>query len=131
MLQTNFLGKNGFIWWIGVVENRADPLGLGRCQVRIFGFHGDGGPDSIANIPTTSLPWAQPLYPVNNSKSFSAPMINDWVVGFFLDGESAQAPVMLGVLPGYVSQPPNTVPGMDLSNDPSFTGEIDYSTITA
>jgi hypothetical protein len=38
-------------------------------------------------------------------------MINDWVLGFFLDGLSAQAPVMLGVLPGYVSDLPNSVPG--------------------
>jgi hypothetical protein len=28
----NFIGKNGFIWFIGVVENRVDPLGMGRCQ---------------------------------------------------------------------------------------------------
>ena len=101
MTRTNFLGKGGFIWWIGVVENRADPLGIGRCQVRIFGFHGDGSDVSKVNIPSTDLPWAQPLYPVNNSKTFMAPELGDWVMGFFLDGESAQSPVMMGVLPGY------------------------------
>ena len=26
--------------------------------------------------------------------------IGDWIVGFFLDGENAQQPVMMGVLPG-------------------------------
>ena len=35
----NFLGKDGFVWFIGVIENRADPLGMGRCQIRIFGWH--------------------------------------------------------------------------------------------
>ena len=40
------------------------------------------------------------MYPINNSKTFSAPMIGDWIVGFFLDGENAQQPVMMGVLPG-------------------------------
>ena len=35
----NFLGKDGFVWWKGVIENRDDPLHLGRCQVRIFGWH--------------------------------------------------------------------------------------------
>jgi hypothetical protein len=40
------------------------------------------------------------MYPINNSKSCSAPMIGDWIVGFFMDGESAQSPIMMGVLPG-------------------------------
>ena len=40
MKNTNsFAGLNGFIWWMGVLENRIDPLKLGRCQVRIFGWH--------------------------------------------------------------------------------------------
>ena len=30
----DFAGKAGFIWWIGVVENRQDPIKLGRCKVR-------------------------------------------------------------------------------------------------
>jgi hypothetical protein len=107
----NFIGKDNFVWWIGRVENRADPLGLGRCQVRIFGHHGDGSDKSLADIPSDTLPWAQPLYPINGSKSFSAPMINEWVLGFFLDGLSAQAPVMLGILPAYLSELPNSVPG--------------------
>jgi hypothetical protein len=34
---TSFAGLNGFAWWMGVVENRNDPLKMGRCQVRIFG----------------------------------------------------------------------------------------------
>jgi hypothetical protein len=110
-MQTNFLGKNGFIWWVGIIVNRTDPLGLGRCQVRIFGFHGDFtdpntgliDPSSTAytNIPNESLPWALAMYPINNSKSFHPPSLGDWVVGFFMDGESAQMPVMMGVLPGY------------------------------
>jgi len=95
-MNTNFAGKNGFIWWVGVVESRVDPLALGRCQVRIIGWH------SINKqlAPTEDLPWAHPMYPLNNSKSFSSPRINDWVVGFFLDGENAQQPVMMGVIPG-------------------------------
>jgi len=35
----NFLGHDGFIWWIGVVEDINDPLTLGRCKVRCFGYH--------------------------------------------------------------------------------------------
>jgi hypothetical protein len=51
-------------------------------------------------LATKDLPWAHPVYPINNSKSFSAPEIGDWVIGFFMDGESAQFPVMFGVMPG-------------------------------
>ena len=34
-----FIGKEGFVWWQGVVEDRHDPLKLGRCRVRIAGWH--------------------------------------------------------------------------------------------
>jgi hypothetical protein len=96
MNTENFAGKNGFIWWVGELENRVDPLAIGRCQVRIFGWH------SINKqlVPTEDLPWAHPMYPLNNSKSFAAPRVGDWIVGFFLDGENAQQPVMMGILPG-------------------------------
>ena len=97
----NFMGKDGFIWWMGEVENRIDPMGVGRCQVRIFGWH----TENLEELPTESLPWALPLLPVNNSKSFSAPRVGDWVIGFFTDGLSAQAPVMMGVLPGIQQDP--------------------------
>lgn len=100
-----FIGKDNFIWWVGVIENRADTLGLGRCQVRIFGWHSE----NQMVLPTESLPWAQPLYPVNNSKTFSSPRLGDWVVGFFMDGMAGQAPIMLGVLPGIVQD--DTLPG--------------------
>ena len=95
-MDKDFAGKNGFIWWVGEVENRADPLALGRCQVRIFGWH----TSDTELIPTEQLPWAHPMYPLNNSKAFSSPAIGDWIVGFFIDGENAQQPVMMGVLPG-------------------------------
>lgn len=97
----NFLGKDNFIWWIGTIENRMDPLGLGRCQVRIFGWHDDGSPESIQTVPVESLPWALPLLPLNNARVFSAPELGDWVMGFFIDGLSGQFPIMMGVIPGY------------------------------
>jgi hypothetical protein len=95
-MNTNFIGKNNFIWWVGVIENRVDPLALGRCQVRIFGWHNE---NSVL-LPTSDLPWSQAMIPLNNSKHFSSPRLGEWVVGFFMDGEQAQIPVMMGVLPG-------------------------------
>jgi len=92
----NFLGKDGFIWWTGVIEDRQDPLNLGRCRVRIFGWHSE---DKML-VPTESLPWALPKLPVNNSRTFTTPTEGEWVTGYFFDGSSAQFPVYDGVLPG-------------------------------
>jgi hypothetical protein len=94
-MNNEFAGLNGFIWWTGVVEDRKDPLKLGRCRVRIVGWHSE----SVNDAPTETLPWAQALLPLNNPMTFT-PRESDMVVGFFLDGENAQHPVMMGVLPG-------------------------------
>ena len=94
-MNNEFAGLNGFVWWIGVVEDRKDPLKLGRCRVRIVGWHSDNTLDA----PTETLPWAQAIMPLNNPMTFT-PKESDMVVGFFLDGENAQHPVMMGVLPG-------------------------------
>ena len=91
----NFAGKNGFIWWFGVVEDRQDPLKLGRCRVRCVGWHAD---DKV-RLPTEDLPWAMPSLPTNNTNPY-APKEGDMVFGFFVDGENAQEPIILGVLPG-------------------------------
>jgi hypothetical protein len=92
----NFAGLNGFVWWIGVVENRMDPLQVGRCQIRIFGWH---SPDNNL-VPSADLPWALPIYSLNGAKAFSTPKEGDYVMGFFLDGESGQFPAMMGWIPG-------------------------------
>jgi hypothetical protein len=94
--MNNFIGKDGFNWWVGVVENRMDPLKLGRCQVRIFGHH----TENKQLLPTEDLPWAQASLPTNSSQLFSAPKEGEYVTGFFADGEAAQTPIMTGVLPG-------------------------------
>jgi hypothetical protein len=91
----NFAGKNGFIWWIGVVEKINDPLKLGRCRVRCVGWH----TDNKSLLPSDSLPWAQSTMPTNNTNPYP-PREGDMVFGFFTDGENAQDPVILGVLPG-------------------------------
>ena len=99
--MSDFQGKGGFIWWVGVVENRIDELGFGRCQIRIFGWHDDGNPKTKLSLPLKDLPWATPLIPCNTAKTFSSPELGDWVVGFFLDGQSGQFPIMMGILPGF------------------------------
>ncbi len=92
----DFMGKNGFFWWIGVVEDRNDPLKIGRARVRIFGYH----TSDQTLLPKEDLPWALPVAPLSNPHGPKSPEESSWVLGFFLDGQIAQQPVMLGVLPG-------------------------------
>jgi hypothetical protein len=91
----DFAGKNGFIWFVGVVEAINDPLKLGRCRVRCVGWH----TDNKALLPTDSLPWAQVMLPTNNANPYP-PRQSDMVVGFFSDGNNGQDPIIIGTLPG-------------------------------
>jgi hypothetical protein len=118
----NFAGLNGFVWWTGVVENRNDPLKLGRCQVRIFGWH----TEDKNLIPTADLPWALPIHPSNNSENFSTPKEGEYVTGFFADAESGQFPIMMGVLPGVITTSLAAGAGGDSGfYDPRTAKEID------
>ena len=102
-MQTSyFQGRDGFIWWNGVVEDRQDPLFLGRCKVRILGWH----TEDKSELPTANLPWAQVLMPVTSASQTNVghapvgPVEGTWVMGFYRDGELAQEPVMMGTIPG-------------------------------
>jgi len=95
-LMRNFIGQDGFVWWIGIVEDIDDPLTLGRCKVRCFGYH-PAKKDGL--VPTEDLPWALAIHPVNTPNLYGTPKAGDWVFGFFLDAMSAQEPAILGYLP--------------------------------
>jgi len=100
-MRKNFMGMDGFVWWMGVVENRLDPKKVGRVQVRIFGLH----TDDMSYIPREDLPWAQPMISVNNQMT-STPKEGDMVVGFFFDGDACQYPMIMGIVPGIPEQTP-------------------------
>ncbi len=102
-MQTEyFQGKDGYIWWHGVVEDRKDPLFLGRCKVRILGWH----TANKTELPTEDLPWAQALMPITSASQVGVgqapvgPVEGTWVMGYYRDGELAQEPVMVGTLHG-------------------------------
>lgn len=97
--EPNYMGYDGFVWWMGVVEDRLDPLKLGRCRIRIAGAH----TNNKAIIPTADLPWAHPMLPITDSSMLMAKE-GDYVIGFYLDGANAQHPVMMGILPGIPDQ---------------------------
>jgi hypothetical protein len=103
----NFIGKDGFNWWMGVVESREDPLHLGRVQVRIFGWH----TENMQEMPAEDLPWATPAISPNATMTNGTPLVGDFAFGFFSDGQSGQAPVILGVFPGIPQSGPNTSSG--------------------
>ena len=96
------LGKDGFTWFVGCVEDRNDPERLGRVRVRCLGYH----TEDKTKIPTEDLPWASVMMPVTTpsmnglgeTPSFLTP--GSWVIGFFTDAQTMQEPVVMGTLPG-------------------------------
>lgn len=118
--EKNFPGLDGFVWWTGIVESRKDPLKLGRVQVRMYGWHTDEKKD----IPSKELLWAQPIFGVNTHQITHAPKEGEMVFGFFMDGEYAQFPFVMGVLPTIPEKqlPANkgfSDPGDDVSERPN------------
>ena len=108
LIKTNFIGKDGFRWWIGQVapeEAQGDQINqVGdtwgcRVKVRIYGYH----PADITELPDKHLPYAQVLLSSQggSGKANRARSIRispgDTVMGFFLDGDDAQLPVILGI----------------------------------
>ena len=108
LLKTNFLGKDGFRWWIGQIapeDAQGDQLNeIGnawgcRLKVRIYGYH----PPNETELANDDLPWAQVLLSpqggsgkANRARSLRISP-GDIVMGFFLDGDDAQLPVIMGI----------------------------------
>ena len=129
----HFMGLDGFVWFVGVVEDRNDPSKLGRVRVRCLGYHTS---DKVL-IPTEDLPWAHVMHPVTdpsmqgmgNTPSFLVE--GSWVMGFFMQSDMRQQPMIMGSLPGnpyetgdsskgfhdpngFYPQNPNSISGHDL-----------------
>ena len=119
LFQKKIVGKDGFIWWIGQVASDSWqmnivgslPKGVSakdqegfdyRYQVRIMGYH----TGSCEALSDNDLPWAAVMYPVtagsNAGSAGATPNIRkgNFVYGFFLDGDDAQQPVIMGIV-GY------------------------------
>ena len=109
LLKTNFVGRDGFIWWIGRVappsvwRKESTDVKSGwayRCKVRIIGYHAF----QQEVLPDDDLPWAHVLVDANSGAGQgnlgeSSKMVGgETVFGFFLDGEEAQQPVIFGAL---------------------------------
>ena len=110
LFKSNVIGKDGFRWWVGQVapervgfwqnaagNNNPDAWG-NRVKVRIMGYH----PFSKKELPDKDLPWANIMLPSTagtGAAAFGTTIKlrpGDVVVGFFLDGDEGQQPVILG-----------------------------------
>ena len=115
--QSYFMGQDGFVWFVGVVEDRNDPELLGRVRVRCLGFH----TDNLNDLPSSDLPWAHVMHPVTDPSMQglgSTPSFlveGSWVIGFFRDAYEKQQPVIIGSLPGAPASAANPDRGF---NDP-------------
>ena len=109
-MTTRHIGEEGFRWFVGVVEDRDDPLKLGRLRVRIYNVHSQ----KQSRVETSSLPFATVMSPVtgaNHNKIGQAPLgiqVGTTVIGFFMDGEDGNNPVIMGALAG--------IPGINVEN---------------
>lgn len=104
--NTNFLGRDGFTWWIGQIapyaatETQDGENGWGcRYKVRIMGYH-----PYTNQLADEDLPWAIVMRPPGTgtgsggmSKTIHYNQ-GDTVIGFFLDGDNAQQPIIMGAL---------------------------------
>lgn len=116
LFKRHFVGRDGFIWWVGQVvseekwagniparptKNTSDHRGFGeRFKVRIMGYH----TVNKKELTDDQLPWASVMYPVTAGGGGAGTWANsgirqgNFVFGFFLDGEDSQQPVIMGVL---------------------------------
>lgn len=110
LLKSNYIGKDGFSWWIGQVakkdtweegsqfSNKGD--WAARCKVRIVGHHTFDG-NVLAD---DDLPWAQVMLDPSfgSTQGGIGGTINlkggETCFGFFLDGDDGQQPVVIGLL---------------------------------
>lgn len=117
LFKVNHIGKDGFIWWIGQVapakswkfnavnSNFSDPNKASknwpeRCKVRIVGYHSFRRSD----LEDKDLPWAHIMIDPafgngqGGEGTTSNLMGGETCFGFFLDGDDAQQPVVVGLL---------------------------------
>ena len=110
LLKSNFIGKDGFVWWIGrvadprvwkkenIIMSQEESMGQ-RCKVRIIGYHPFND-----DLPEKDLPWAQVMMDAvtgsgQGGMGDSLTLVGgETALGFFLDGEEAQQPVIIGLL---------------------------------
>ena len=92
--------------YFGIVENRSDPLELGRCQVRVVGLH----THDKNLLPTADLPWCATMQPTISAAMNGightpiGPVEGTSVVVTYLD-DSMQQGLIMGAVGGIATEP--------------------------
>lgn len=93
--------SDGRVIYFGCVEDRKDPLKLGRLKVRVVGVH-----DADKNVtPIKSLPWATPIQHITSAAvsgigdSPTGLLEGSWVAVMFAD-TAHQQPLIIGSIAG-------------------------------
>ena len=137
-MATKSAGEEGFRWFLGVVEDRNDPEKQGRVRVRMFNVHGDK-----VETPTNTIPWAVILMPGYSSSlkqvgvSATGLQVGSTVFGFFMDGNEALLPAIIGAFPGKGDIPrlaaeQNTIQKEQMGPEPSsaYGAKYPYNKVT-
>ena len=110
LFKTEFAGRDGFTWWFGRVANKKVWKNVNtvmdqsksygqRVKVRIIGYH----PWSN-ELPEEDLPWATVMMdPITGGGQGAMGDVltlvgGETCIGFFMDGEEAQQPVIMGLI---------------------------------
>lgn len=139
LFKTNHLGKDGFTWWIGQVAdatvwkaktlpvNYTDPDKKDtnwpeRCKVRIIGYHSFNKNElDDKELPLAHIMMDPTLGSGQGGEGITSNLQGGEVCfGFFLDGDDAQQPVIVGLLPR-PRQAKNELEDRDFAFKP-FTG---------
>ena len=113
-------------FYIAVVEDRNDPLKLGRVRVRVINVHSE---DRKSDVPIESLPWSYVMQPPNTSTS-GAPLSQlvegTWVIVMYMD-HNLQDPLVMGSIPGINRDVPNFEIGFSdpFGVNPRWTGSAE------
>lgn len=95
-MQSNF--------FIGIVEDRNDPLMIGRVRARVVGLH----IHDKTILPTTDLPWAMVMQPATSTSGMGSvaagPAEGTSVIVIFNDFPANQQPIIIGALGGIPQQ---------------------------
>jgi hypothetical protein len=114
LFKSDYLGKDGFTWWLGQVApytawkkdsavtnpNNSKKNWGERCKVRIIGYH----TFNKNELKDEELPWAHILLDpgfgsAQGGEGMSSNLVGgETCFGFFLDGDNAQQPIIVGLL---------------------------------
>ena len=111
--------------YTGIIEDRNDPLKLGRCKVRIVGLH----THDVAKLPTADLPWAVPMQPITSAALSGIGvtplgLVEGTSVVLMFQDEENQYPIILGSIGGIPQSNSNNVNVDDSTIKIKIDGEV-------